>query len=331
MMDVMWSTLIEANGISVVPVDEAHVMLQRGRRSVTYAIVSSSQRVHPSRVGAPPEQNAVLVTPALSAQAALVARARGWSAVPDQGPAWLLFDGEVVDLKRDEAADSPPLRRRGRPGWGVFSVVRALLAAEGDIQQAAIAAQAGVTQARVSQALGELASLNLVTRLATGWTIRDRAAIVAWWRSRYPGPGGISSHWFGPDSVVEQAYRVHRLLADTGARPAISGDVAADLVAPWRTPQHALLYAERGADLTSTGLTPADPGDATLTLILPADRTVWSISENPTVVTLTGYGAVVRAGALQVLYDLDHADGPDHSDASQAWLDWMLVLAGPIR
>ena len=35
-------------------------------------------------------------------------------------------------------------------------------------------------------------------------------------------------------------------------------------------------------------------------------------------VGLTGYGNVARAGALQVIYDLSHASGPDADDAAQA-------------
>ena len=45
---------------------------------------------------------------------------------------------------------------------------------------------------------------------------------------------------------------------------AVSGDVAADLIAPWRSPYRAVLYARAGLDLTPAGLTPAGEDDATL-------------------------------------------------------------------
>jgi uncharacterized protein (UPF0264 family) len=145
----------------------------------------------------------------------------------------------------------------------------------------------------------------------------------------YPGPGGLASHWYGLDPVAEQAFRVHELLEAKRSRPAVSGDVAADLVAPWRTPAHALVYAEKGADLAAAGLTPAAAQDATLTLVLPGDRAVWTIGRTPCTVGLAGYGNVARVGALQVLYDLRHASGPDAGDAAIAWLDWMLS-PGPV-
>jgi hypothetical protein len=321
----VWSTLLEENGISVIPLDDVHVSLRRGGRAATYAVVSSVRRVHPSDVGAPPEPNSLLVAPALSDAAAALARSRGWSVVPEKGPAWLRFYGKELELSRPtSSSETAATRKRGRPGWGIFSVVRALLAVEEGARQDELAEFSRVSQPRVSQALRELVALGLAERELRGWIVTDKAAVIEWWSAHYPGPGGLASHWYGLDPVVQQAYRVHELLAADRSRPAVSGDVAADLVAPWRTPRHALLYAERGADLSAAGLTPAGPAEATLTLILPADRAVWPVGRAPWTVGLTGYGNVARAGALQVLYDLTRAGGPDAGEARQAWLDWML-------
>ncbi len=325
----MWSTLLEENGISVIPLDDAHVSLRRGGRMATYAVVPSARRVHPSDVGTPPAPNSLLVAPALSDAAAALARSRGWSAVPEEGPAWLRYYGKVLELSRPVSSEAAVTRKRGRPGWGIFSVARALLAVEQGARQEELAEVAGVSQPRVSQALRELAGLGLAMRSPQGWIVTDKAAAIAWWSAHYPGPGGLTSHWYGLDPVVQQAYRIHELLASAGSRPAVSGDVAADLVAPWRTPRHALLYAERGADLSAAGLTPTGAEEGTLTLILPGDRAVWPISRAPWTIGLTGYGNVARAGALQVLYDLTNAGGPDAADARQAWLDWMLS-PGPV-
>lgn len=317
----MWSALLEENGIAVVPVDRARVTLRSGTQGATYTVVTTSARVHPSDVREPPARNTLLIAPALSETAAQRARSLGWSAIPDDGTAWLLFHGREIKLKRpDVATGSQQQSRRGRPGWGIFSVLRALLALEGGARQSELVDFAKVSQPRISQALSELATLDLVERVHAGWTVTDKATAITWWVDHYPGPGGLASHWYGLDPVVEQAFRVHELLAAKRSRPAVSGDVAADLVAPWRTPAHALVYAEKGADLAAAGLTSASAQDATLTLVLPADGAVWPIGH----VGLTGHGGVARAGALQVLYDLNHASGPDANDAARAWLDWML-------
>jgi hypothetical protein len=313
----------------VIPLDDVHVSLRRGGRTARYAVVNSPRRVHPSDIGMPPAPNSLLVAPALSEAAAALARSCGWSAVPEEGPAWIRFYGKVLGLHRLGNSETAVTRKRGRPGWGIFSVVRALLALEEGARQEELADFAHVSQPRVSQALRELATLGLAVRKPQGWIVTDRAAAIDWWIAHYPGPGGMTSHWYGLDPVVQQAYRVHELLAAAGSRPAVSGDVAADLVAPWQTPRHALLYAGRGADLSAAGLTPASAEEGTLTLILPADRGVWPISRTPWTVGLTGYGNVARAGALQVLYDLARAGGPDAADARQAWLTWMLS-PGPV-
>ena len=326
----MWSTLLEENGIVVVPVDGAQVALRRGSQRATFTVVATSSRVHPSDVREPPARNALLIAPALSETAAQRARSLGWSAIPDDGPAWVLFHGREIKLKRpDVATGSQQQSRRGRPGWGIFSVLRALLALEGGARQSELVDFANVSQPRISQALSGLATLDLVERVAAGWTVTDKAKAITWWVDHYPGPGGLASHWYGLDPIVEQAFRVHELLQAKRSRPAVSGDVAADLVAPWRTPAHALVYAEKGADLAAAGLTPAAAEDATLTLVLPADRAVWPIGQTPWTFGLTGYGDVERAGALQVLYDLNHASGADADDAARAWLDWMLS-PGPV-
>jgi len=92
----MWSTLPEENRIAVVPVNGAQVALQRGSQRATSTVVSTSSRVHPSNVTEPPARNALLIAPALSETAAQRALSLGWSAIPDEGPAWLRFHGREI-------------------------------------------------------------------------------------------------------------------------------------------------------------------------------------------------------------------------------------------
>lgn len=326
----MWTDILESNGLSVVAVDSQHVMLKRGGRSEKYRVVLFDRQVHPRDVGDPPGRNALLVAPAMSAAAVETARLRGWSVALDGGPAWVRFGGAVLEIDTGESnqkAERPA--RRGRPGYGTFTVLRALLSLAGGASQEELAEFAKVSQPRVSQTLRHLGDLGLAKRAAEGWVVAEREQAIAWWVVHYPGPGGLRTHWFGLEPVVRQAYVAHELLASLRARPAVSGDAAADLVASWRVPQHALLYAERGADLSEAGLTPSSPGDATLTLILPADHAVWPIGRAPNTWEASGVGDMARASALQVLYDLKHSHGADADEAAQAWLDWM--LAGEVR
>lgn len=314
---------MEHNGLSVIPVDSRHVQLCRGGQSFTFRVVLFDRRVHPRDIGEPPERNSLLVAPVMSAAAASTARAQGWSVVCDEGPAWIRFHGGWIELKSDRQTDAVmPSRRRGRPGYGVFSVLRTMLALEGGATQSELAEFAKVSQPRVSQAIDMLRALGLVMRAEHGWVVTDNDAAIDWWIDHYPGPAGLRTEWYGLDSVAQQAYQTYEFLTKQGAAPVVSGDVAADLISPWRTPRHALLYATRGADLTRIGLTPSRPADATLTVVLPDDPAVRPLGP-ARLVELPGMGAIARANSLQVLWDLKQGNGPDVEEAASAWLRWI--------
>lgn len=202
--------------------------------------------------------------------------------------------------------------------------MRALFALEGGARQTEIAELAHVGQAAVSKALSRLVEQEVVGRSKHGWQVTDRAAAISWWLTNYPGPGGIETHWFGLDSINEQAYRTYSALRDERADPVVSGDVAADLISPWRTPRWATLYAKRGVDLSAIGLTPSLGSSSTLTLVLADDPGVWPMSLTPVLVEMRGHGDVARANGFQLLYDLSRSPGPDAGEALEAWRIWMI-------
>jgi hypothetical protein len=144
----------------------------------------------------------------------------------------------------------------------------------------------------------------------------DWDALCDWWLANYPGPGGVTTWWSGLDAPLVQAAATVRSLG-AEARPVLSGDVAADLLAPWRRPALAVVYARSGADLADAGLTPVPSSEgATLTLVVPEDPSVWPTEP----VTREWDGAQLAvADALQVLYDLQGSPGPDAAEAAARW------------
>jgi hypothetical protein len=121
----------------------------------------------------------------------------------------------------------------------------------------------------------------------------------------------LRTFWYGLESPGQQAQTVVGLLARDGhGRVAVSGDVAADLIAPWRSPHRAVIYAETGVDLTTGGLTPANEADATVELIVPRDPGVWP---KPTIEKPSGRPPL--ADPLQILWDVARAPGPDADEA----------------
>ena len=112
---------------------------------------------------------------------------------------------------------------------------------------------------------------------------------------------------------MKQAKTVVDLLTSSDAgRIATSGDVAADLIAPRRSPRRAIIYAETGMDLTTAGLTPANEEEATLELIVPKDPGVW-----PAPAAEKTPGSMPLADPLQTLWDVARAPGPDADEAAQ--------------
>lgn len=101
-----------------------------------------------------------------------------------------------------------------------------------------------------------VATVDLVERVAAGWIVTDKAKAITWWVDHYPGPGGLASHCYGLDPVVEQALRVHELLeARCGRSVARPG--------PWASPGTATLRAWARCSSSKTSATPPNPTRAT--------------------------------------------------------------------
>jgi hypothetical protein len=342
MRDV-WQALTDV-GIDVVPVDAERIELGRDGHTTRARVLSFSRPLSPSDVAdlvARHTEPGLLVVPAATAAVQRVIERVGWSWLVN-GPhsvRGVLRLGELeVSIGDEKSAPGPPLSGRAGPvPWGSLTVVRRLLQ-EQIATQRALAAAAGLSQPRVSQTLTALTRDGLVSRRGGRWWVDDLDDLLRWWLDRYPGPGGITTFWYGLAPLRDQAQQVIDLLS-TGAAPdsdaagppataVVSGDLAADLLAPWRTPTRAVVYARCGADLGDVGLTPAGPQEATLELILPRDPGVWPLGPvgealaGPRRVQTTGSAAdhprghLPLADPVQVLWDVRRAPGPDSGEAA---------------
>lgn len=265
----------------------------------------------------------LIVVPSASPAALRAADEAGVSVIAtratDHHPALgghIVFPTGTVMLDPPAAVIEMPPPRRGKSPWGTFAVLRQILAgtAAGQVEMADLA---GISQGRVSQTLSQAVERGLVRRVPGGgharWVPNDWDELASWWSANYPGPGGFTTFWFGLSDVVQQARSVVDALARTGVRTAVSGDVAADVLAPWRRPGRAVLYADvlggsRGLDLALADLTPAGADEATLELIVPEDRSVWGRAT----------AGFILADGMQVLWDVARAPGSDTDQAVSA-------------
>ncbi|MGH3500322.1 MAG: MarR family transcriptional regulator [Nocardioidaceae bacterium] len=333
LMSAVWVALHEA-GVEATVVDAEWLELRSGADRVRVWVYEADRPLNPSDIvellrggdGA----GGLVVVPAATSAARQTAAEAGCSllVVDDRGG----VSGEVR-LSRDRVVPvdtrvgGPVARRRprGRVPWGSFSVVRRLLQTSVATQRD-LAAVAGVSQPRVSQALRRLVDAELVTRTRDGaWRAAGWDELLDDWLSTYPGPGGLTGYWYGLEPVVGQAEAVVSHLVqtaavgDAGPVAVVSGDVAADRVAPWRDPRRAVVYARSGSDLSGLGFTPSGEAEATLEVIVPRDPGVW-----PAPGAGDGSGDMGGlADPVQVLWDVHRGEGPDVAEAADRVRGWL--------
>lgn len=312
-----WRALVDA-GVLVVPLDAVHIELRCGPDREAMKVVSSSAVLNPSDIAklkTRDQEPVLVVVPSATPAVRAAVEAAGWSWLIDSGhgvEGLLRVAGRQLTIGKGNPA--APQRRTppGRVPWGTFTLVRRL-AERPWAGQRQLAIATGVSQPRVSQALATLTEQGLAHRTATGWDVTDIDAVWDWWLDSYPGPGGLRTLWYGLEPPAKQAEAVVGLLRGLDQGPvAISGDVAADVLAPWRSPRRAVVYAHTGADLSDAGLTPADEEDATLELVVPKDPGIWPASAAEETV-----GSGPLADPLQILWDVVRAPGPDAHEAAQ--------------
>ena len=203
---------------------------------------------------------------------------------------------------------------RGRSPWGRWAVERALVLSPEPVRQQQLADSAAISQPAVAKYLKSLS--NHVSRSTAGWEPHDRRSLLKQWLANYQGPQGASTFWYSLDTLPDQARKAAEFAASVDADPLVSGDLAADFYSPWRLPDHVHLYVRQAVDLTDAGFSPAAREDATLTLTIPQDPTLWATARDTRHAT-----ELPLADPLVVLADLIHSDSADNREAVERFLD----------
>lgn len=219
-------------------------------------------------------------------------------------------------IAESHASLAVPGRRRNP--WGRWAIMRAYLLDGEPRSQAGLATETGVTQSAVSKSNNALGSL--IVRSASGWRATDRLALWDAFMAEYAGPGGITTHWYGLDAVTNQSNSVVAAGASAGVQVLVSGDSAADQLAPWRVPARAVVYAESGIALGKLGFAQTTDERATLTLTVPADHTIWA-----TAASWSERRETSTVDPVIAAWDVRRTGGPDADEAVKRIRD--LVLA----
>lgn len=225
-------------------------------------------------------------------------------AAVDQGI--VIHDG--AEWQQDRP-DTPPRAPRGRKPWGRLALLRVLLRTAAPRTQAQLAAEVGTSQQAVALALHALRPLG-VERSRGGWAATDPGVLWDSFLNDYPGPGGIRRRWEGVSSLDVQADRALDVARSAGVTALASGDTAADRQAPLRRPVTATVYATTDLDL-SARFAPAAPGSDTLSVVVPADPTVFATAR-------AWAGVDVRCtDPLITAWELSRSRGADRDEAAE--------------
>lgn len=217
-----------------------------------------------------------------------------------------------------EAHASMTVPGRRRNPWGRWAIMRAYLLDGKPRSQIELAKETGVTQSAVSKSNSALNGL--VVRTASGWRATDGLALWDAFMAEYAGPGGITTHWYGLDAVTDQSNSVVAAGASAGVQVLVSGDSAADQLAPWRVPARAVVYAASGIALGKLGFAQTTDERATLAFTVPADHTIWA-----TAASWSQQRSTPTVDPVIAAWDVRRTGGPDADEAIKRIRD--LVLA----
>jgi hypothetical protein len=265
----------------------------------------------------------LLVVPFVSDSVGTALTAQGWSWADEHGDFDLRAPGLVFRQRR--AVSAPRAVRGALPrGSGSFAVTRALIRfSDGEEEHpgaTALAAQAGISQPRASQVLGQLLAQNLVEKTADGHWRPHREELLDRFLAEYPGPDGSVQYFYGLDSPTEVAIRAASVMRD---RIVASADVGPDLITPLRRPTKVILYAKDLIESRSLGLVHAQGSDdANVIVCMPSDRSVFPA---PALTAEIRGVEIGLADPTQMIWDLDHLGGADRSEAAGELRTWLLA------
>lgn len=222
-------------------------------------------------------------------------------------PPTVILNGAPLLTSADAATLSAA--PRGPKPWGRLAAERILALSGEPVRQVEIAVAAGMSQQATSKALKTLGKLVHYGQ-HDGWSAPDREKLIDHWLETYPGPGGLPSYWYGLDPIPSQARQAITIAQELEAEPLLSGDMAADLIAPWRHPARTHIYLRQAVDFTDAGFSPATPEEATLVATIPADKTLWGTA------AIGKPRPLPTADPVIVLWDLLHETGPDAPEAA---------------
>ncbi|ASL22284.1 hypothetical protein LFT51_20540 [Mycobacterium intracellulare subsp. chimaera] len=306
--------LVEA-GVPVVTGDARSITYRDGNHAVTAELVLADRVSSPASVlgrDRGPGHRIFLICETISeeARSALLADTNVDLSVASTGE--LVLSGTTYRAP----VGARPHRGAGERSWRRRAAERVCVLTREHLRQSDLAAAIAVSQQAVSKMVEkEPLPDTPMAPDARRESLVELASVPA-------DDGVVETYWYGMDPVTDQVRSAIRLGAELTVPVIAGGEVAADVLAPWRVPRHGLVYAQELIDLTDFGLVQATAEEATLTVRVPADSTVWATAAWWNQLTDVQHSDIITADPVVVLQDMNA--GADAGDgALQRLDDWI--------
>lgn len=307
--------LVEA-GIPVLAGDAHSITYRQGNRAVTAELILAKHVSSPTAVLARahrhPNRRILVACESITrnARSALLAEAGVDLSVANTGE--LVLSGTTYRAP----TVTHPHRGAGERSWRRRAAERVCVLSRERLRQSDLAAALAVSQ----QAISKMVEKDPLpdTPMSQG----ARRELLEALASAPADDRIVETYWYGMDAAPDQVRNASRLGAELTIRVLVGGEVAADVLAPWRVPTRGLIYAEELIDLTDCGLVQATPEEATLTVRVPADHTVWTTAAWWNHITGVQHTDIVTTDPVVILQDM--SEGADIGDgAPQRLGDWI--------
>lgn len=237
--------------------------------------------------------------------------AAGWSWADSLGNAHITATGIRLRSRSSATPKRAAVLERLPKGSQAWAVIRELIESPAYTSVSSLAKASNVSQPRTSQVLSKLDSLGHLNRKQREPS--DRRALLAEFLDQYEPI--TSANWFySLDPPAEVASQLHQ----TDPEGWLSGDPAADRVAPFAIPEKTVFYTSAPTFKPPKGLVQAvDAGDGNVLIVSEYETSIRGSSADDRLVRWT-----------QLVWDLQRLGGETRTEAANHLIDAKLAALG---